>query len=101
MTFKKGISGNPEGRPKGSQNKTTPQLRMLINKLVEDQFECFIKDIKELKAKERVTIFLKLLEFVLPKQRYVEQQLDIHKLAKDEIDSLFEYAKSKMNANEP
>ena len=35
MGFKKGESGNPEGRPKGSLNKTTNEIRELISKAID------------------------------------------------------------------
>jgi len=35
MGFKKGESGNPEGRPKGSLNKTTKDIRELISEALD------------------------------------------------------------------
>ena len=35
MGFKKGESGNPEGRPKGSLNKTTNGLRDILSKAID------------------------------------------------------------------
>ena len=34
MGFKKGESGNPDGRPKGSLNKTTNEVREFISKTI-------------------------------------------------------------------
>ena len=35
MPFKKGQSGNPKGRPKGSKNLTTEQIRDAFQALIE------------------------------------------------------------------
>jgi hypothetical protein len=35
MPFKKGQSGNPKGRKKGSVNKTTEEIRLAFQALIE------------------------------------------------------------------
>ena len=39
MTFIKGESGNPMGRPKGSLNRNTARLRELISGFLNSNFE--------------------------------------------------------------
>ena len=64
MPFEPGESGNPNGRPKGSQNKETRTLREKIDYLLEDQFEMILKDLENLKPKERKSLaFWKGTEF--------------------------------------
>lgn len=65
--FKKGVSGNPKGRPKGSVNKVRSRVAEAISALLENNLEKFQENFDELEPKERIRILLKLLEFVLPK----------------------------------
>ena len=67
MPFKKGKSGNPNGRPAGKQNKATVDLRGKVNKLVTDNFEQLQADLAELEPRDRVKFYIDLLQYSLPK----------------------------------
>lgn len=78
MGFKKGQSGNPSGRPTGSGNKDKQLLRERITDFLENNFDEIVKDIEQLKPRERIRAYLDLLSFGLPKlstERF-EQQVD-------------------------
>ena len=72
MPFEQGISGNPEGRPKGAKNKNIMQLREMINGFLETNFEKIICDFEELKPKERVKLYCDLLQYGLPRLQAVQ-----------------------------
>ena len=67
-TIKKGAILNPKGRPKGTPNKTTAELKELIKTFVENEIEEAENLLIELTPKERLDILCKLLPYVLPKQ---------------------------------
>lgn len=67
-TVKKGTVLNPKGRPKGTPNKTTAELKELIKTFVENEIEEAENLLIELTPKERLDILCKLLPYVLPKQ---------------------------------
>ena len=55
------------GRKKGTPNKDTKALRERIEALLDDQWHQLLRDIKQLKPKERVDMVIRLLEYALPK----------------------------------
>lgn len=66
MAFQKGNQyGN--GRPKGSQNKTTAQIKEYLMQLAEAIESDLINDIELLSPGERVKTYLSIMEYLLPK----------------------------------
>ena len=59
-------TGN-SGRPKGANGKVTQSLRANVQRLLEDNYEQVAKDIQKLSPKERADVWLRLLEYSLPK----------------------------------
>jgi len=64
MPFKKGKSGNPNGRPKGSKNLTTEQIRDAFQALIESSLPDIQKWLKQV-AKDNS-------DFILPKLQRTE-----------------------------
>ncbi|GAB3509300.1 hypothetical protein GCM10027341_46150 [Spirosoma knui] len=64
------------GRTAGTPNKVTSDIKSKIAALVGEQFEAITADLEQLEPKDRVTVYLKFLEYVLPKQR--EQKIDVN-----------------------
>jgi hypothetical protein len=86
MAFKKGESGNPSGRPKGSINKTTFELRGLIADFLNKNFDKITLDFDSLQPKERLKFYCELLQFGLPKLQttVLESEYDI--MTEEQID---------------
>lgn len=68
----KGISNNPNGRPKGRQNKVTTEVKNIIKGILEEYtsgtMPCNFKDdFMMMDAPERVKTAVKMAEFVVPK----------------------------------
>jgi hypothetical protein len=71
MGFKKGESGNPEGRPKGSLNKTTNDIRELISKVIDtDKIKDMLNQIEE--PIDYINAVSKLLPYVAGKVKPIE-----------------------------
>ena len=83
------------GRKAGTPNKATADIKNRIAQLIDEQFETISSDLDEMDPKDRVSAYLKLLEYVLPKQR--EQKIDLSNLTDQEIDELLDRALTKLN----
>jgi len=84
----KGHTNNPNGRPKGSQNKVTTLKRSMINNFLADEWNQFILDYKSLTAKERVIIFKEMLQFGISKLQSTQLITDINQLNDDQLNYL-------------
>ena len=82
----KGHTNNPNGRPLGVPNKVTANLRDRVNLLIENNFDKLQSDLDNIEPKDRLSIMLKLMEYVLPKQK--ETKIDFSNLSDAEIDEL-------------
>ena len=71
-TIKKGATLNPNGRPKGSRNKLSIETRDLIQSFISKELESIGERIEELEPKERLDVLIKLLPYIVPKQKDIE-----------------------------
>ena len=65
--FKTGQSGNPNGRPKGSKNAVTRQLREKLKNLIDSELENLPDLLAEMEPQARLDLIVKLLPYALPK----------------------------------
>ena len=68
--WEKGVSANPHGRPTGSKNIATQQVRLAYQKLTEDNLgnmTLWLQEIARDNPKEAFELMLKMSEYVLPK----------------------------------
>lgn len=63
----KGVSNNPNGRPKGAANKVTKELRAILKTIIAAELETLPEQLKELEPKDRLDIIIKLMAYCLPK----------------------------------
>lgn len=67
MAFKKGESGNKEGRPEGSKNERTKQWEAFSEYCLTGGLKKFKEEMEKLNGKDYVTAFTNLLEYHAPK----------------------------------
>jgi hypothetical protein len=87
--FKPGQCGNPSGRKKGTPNKSTEQLRALVQAFIELNWQRVQKDFDAMKPGERLAFLNSLLRHVLP------EPMTFEKLSEDQLKQLHEYLLKK------
>jgi len=65
--FKAGESGNKAGRPPGSKNVLTKELRSKLKDLLNTELDALPDMLDGLPPEKRLDIIIKLLNFALPK----------------------------------
>lgn len=86
MAFKKGQSGNPKGKPIGSKNRNTNQIRLVVQEIVNDNLENLKKDLISMPPKERAKLIIDLLAFTLPKLQAIATKDFTEEIPSDKID---------------
>lgn len=75
--FKKGQSGNLNGRPKGSRNKSSEEIRIQIGDFLNKNIKTIQKDWSKLNVKDRMKFFIDLLPYGISKFRPIgENEFD-------------------------
>ncbi len=82
MGLPKGQTNNLNGRPPGSANKVGNEIKSKLARWLENGFEQFEEDINQLDPEKRATMYLKALEFIVPKRR---EQLEDNKEVKKNL----------------
>jgi hypothetical protein len=83
--------GNP-GRPKGAKNKVNTELRGLIQKLFDDNYQTIQDDLEALEPKDRLKFLSDLLPYLLPKLQSTThtKEIDLDGMSEEDLDILIE-----------
>ena len=63
--MRKGKTNNPNGRPKGSPNKVTSDVKAFITDIIESNRETIVSDLQALEPYQRLTILERLMRYVI------------------------------------
>jgi hypothetical protein len=69
------VAGN-SGRPIGSKNLASSQIRDTFQLLLSNNLEKIQDDLNELEAKDRIKLLLDLASFIIPKMKSVDLKAD-------------------------
>lgn len=74
MAFKPG--NKLGGRTTGSVNRTTKELKEIVNKIIDKNLKTIEADFLQLDAEKRIKLTIDLISFVLPKQKEISMELN-------------------------
>jgi len=77
------------GRPAGSKNKITQDIRETFKELLENNIHTIQNDLDQLEPLERVKMLLHLANFVIPKLKQQELKTDIRKFENFDITDIY------------
>ena len=76
------------GRPKGTPNRITAELRDWISCFINDNKEKIQEDFYSLNPRDRVVLFEKLLKYALPVLQTTTLQTDFERMTDAELDKV-------------
>jgi len=98
MAFTKGKSGNPNGRPKGTPNRSTRAVRQALEATLSNEIDNLPAMLEQLDPRDRVTALARLLPYILPRMELSEVievkpkeegNLDYSKLSTEELETMY------------
>jgi len=98
MGLPKGRTNNKKGRPKGTPNKITKEIRLKIDQFITDKISEIDEIWQELEPKDKFTFLSKLLEYAVPKLR--SQELNITEYSNYSDEDLKKIASEILKNNE-
>ncbi len=98
MGQKKGQTGNPAGRPKGSLNRTTTEIKEMINQFISGNLKDLQTNYDLLEPEKKLQFFKDLLKYVIPTQ--TTNEININSLSDAELTRLCDELLSKLNDDE-
>ena len=83
MPFKKGLSGNPNGRPKGASNTDTSLVKEVYIQIINSNLENvndWIEEVGRTNPLQAIKLILKMSDYVLPKLSRVRQIQEVKEM---------------------
>lgn len=88
MAFKKGQSGNPDGRRKGAANRTTAEAREVFNSILNNELDNITEALAQVRSKDNfkyLDVLSKLLAYYLPKAQIIDLTANLDSLSEEQL----------------
>ena len=76
--FIPGGIANPNGRPVGTPNKVTSEMRGKVVTILENNWETIQADIESLEPVQRLAFLERLMSYAIPKLQLVKSETTVH-----------------------
>lgn len=96
MGLKKGQTNNPGGRPTGSTNKISKDLRQSITDFLNENFDKIKADMIKLEPKDRCKFYIDLLKYAVPTLQSTQLTTDFEKLTDEQLDLIINELKQNI-----
>lgn len=80
--------GRMGGRQKGTPNKVTASVKDWLSELIDKNRGQIEADIKGLEPKDRLQVLEKLMQYVVPKQQYMNGVVEFDKLTDEQLNEV-------------
>ena len=97
---KKGHTNNPKGRPKGTPNKITADLRQRISDFLDGNFDEVTKEWRQLEGKDKLAFYRDLLKYAIPQLSNMSADISIDRLTDEQVDELYGKIINKLEDHE-
>lgn len=91
MGWTKGQSGNTAGRPKGTKNKASKQIKGFIEKILTDKqiLREVRAEFRDMEGKDKLTAFVNLCRYVIPTQSAASMDMELNNLSDQQVEDLY------------
>jgi len=98
MAFEKGNKLG-KGRPTGSTNKASGQIRTAINAFLLDNLDTVMSTWDELEGRDKVNFWRDLLKYSVPQLQHTELTGDLDGLSTEQLEFILSELKAEMKEN--
>lgn len=94
--FQKGISGNPNGRPVGSLNRSTTDLRVQVGNFLTSNWAKVQEKFDSLEPREQLIFLERLLKYSIPQMSTISAKIDYENLTDTDLDTILDRLTEKI-----
>jgi len=90
MGLKRGMTNNPRGKPPGSLNKLSRDMKQTIHEFLTENWDEVVIEFHKLKGKDKLNFYKDMMQYDLPKMQAmaVSGELNFKEMPEEAIDRI-------------